>query len=92
MSAQSVGSAPDRRPFVGFDREKATYERLRPEWLAHGPGRFVVIVGDQVEGPVETFREALRVGYRRFGLGPLFVRQVLAAEPVAEVTRDIAEG
>jgi hypothetical protein len=48
-----------------------------------------VIVGDEVEGPVETFREALRAGYRRFGLGPLFVKQILTVEPVVEVTRDI---
>jgi hypothetical protein len=44
-----------------------------------------VIVGDEVEGPVETFREALRVGYRRFGLGPLCVKQILAVEPIVEV-------
>ena len=78
-----------RRPFIGFDLEAATYMRLKPELLSRFPGQFVVIVGDEVEGPVETFREALRAGYRRFGLGPLFVKQILAVEPVVEVTRDI---
>jgi hypothetical protein len=79
-----------RRSFSGFDRETATYLRLKPELLSRFPGKFVVIVGEEVEGPVETFREALRVGYRRFGLGPLFVKQILAVEPVVEVSRDIA--
>lgn len=78
-----------RRPFTGFDLEAATYARLRSELLARSPGRFVVIVGDEVEGPVGTFGEALRLGYRRFGLGPLYVKQILAVEPVAEVTRDV---
>ena len=78
-----------RRPFIGFDLEVSDYMRLKPELLSRFPGKFVVIVGDEVEGPVETFREALRAGYRRFGLGPLFVKQILAVEPVVEVTRDI---
>ena len=78
-----------RRPFSGFDLETATYVRLKPELLSRFPGKFVVIVGEEVEGPVESFREALRAGYQRFGLGPLFVKQILAVEPVAEVTRDI---
>ena len=78
-----------RRPFTGFDLEVATYTRLKPDLLSRSPGKFVVIVGDEVEGPVETFREALRIGYRRFGLGPLYVKQILAVEPIVEVTRDV---
>jgi hypothetical protein len=78
-----------RRPFVGFDVEVETYARLKPELLPRFEGKFVVIVGDEIEGPVDTFSDALRAGYRRFGLGPLFVKQILATEPVVEVTRDI---
>ena len=43
-----------RRQFVGFDLEVATYVRLKPELLSSFKGKFVVIVGDEVEGPVET--------------------------------------
>ena len=78
-----------RRQFIGFDLEVATYARLKPELISGFPGKFVVIVGNEVEGPVDTFREALRAGYRRFGLGPLFIKQILTIEPVVEVTRDI---
>ena len=78
-----------RRPFGGFGLEIMTYARLKPDLLARSPGKFVVIVGDEVEGPVETFQEALRIGYRRFGLGPLYIKQVLAVEPTVEVTRDV---
>jgi hypothetical protein len=66
--------AEARRQFIGFDVEVATYARLKHELISRSPGKFVVIVGNEVEGPVDTFREALRSGYRRFGLGPLFVR------------------
>jgi hypothetical protein len=78
-----------RRQFIGFDLEVATYARRKHELISRFPGKFVVIVGNEVEGPVDTFREALRAGYRRFGLGPLFVKQILTVEPVVEVTRDI---
>jgi hypothetical protein len=78
-----------RRQFMGFDLEVATYVRLKPELISRFPGKFVVIVGNEFEGPVDTFREALRAGYRRFGLGPLFIKQILTVEPVDEVTRDV---
>jgi hypothetical protein len=81
--------AQARREFVGFDLEVATYARLKPELISRVPGKFVVIVGTEVEGPVNTFGESLRAGYRRFGLGPLFIKQILTIEPVVEVSRDI---
>jgi hypothetical protein len=71
---------PGERPFMGYDRERAAYARLRPELLDRAEGRYVVLVGDEIEGPVDTFEEALRAGWRRFGLGPLYVKQLLAEE------------
>lgn len=72
---------PGERPFRGYDRERAAYARLRPELLARDKGRYVVLVGDEPEGPVDTFEEALRAGWRRFGLGPLYVKQIVAEDP-----------
>lgn len=89
MSIHPGSPTQARRPFIGFDLEAATYARIKPEWLSRSPGKFVAIVGDEVEGPAETFEEAL-CGYRRFGLGPLFIKQILAIEPIVEVTREIA--
>ena len=74
-----------RRPFTGFDREATTYARLKSELLATSEGKFVVIVGENLVGPSDTYGDALREGYRRFGPGPLYVKQVLAEEPVAVV-------
>ena len=77
------------RQFRGFDRERSTYLRLKLDLLATAQGQFVVIVGEDVEGPVATFGDAERAGYRRFGFGPLYIKQVLVEEPVGEVSRDI---
>jgi uncharacterized protein (DUF433 family) len=88
LTAGELASAetPPGRPFLGYDRERAAYARLKPGLLAHAPGKYVVLVGEEVEGPVDTFGDALRAGWRRFGLGPLYVKQVLAEEsPFAEV-------
>lgn len=79
-----------RRPYLGFDREEATYARLKPELLRSAEGQYVVLVGTDLVGPVATYREALRAGYRKFGRGPLFVKRVLAEESVDEVSRDIS--
>jgi hypothetical protein len=68
---------PGYRPFLGYDRERATFARLKPELLARAEGKYVVLVGEELEGPVDTYEDALRVGWRRFGLGPLYVKQVL---------------
>jgi hypothetical protein len=70
-----------RRPFVGFDREMATYQRLKPALLEKGEGKWIVIVGEDVLGPFDEISDAERAGLRRFGLGPLFIKQVLAQEP-----------
>jgi len=77
-------------PFVGFDRERETYARLKASLMERAEGLFVVIQGEDVEGPVETYGDALRAGYRRFGLDrPFVVQQILAVEPVATVSRDV---
>jgi len=66
------------RPFTGFDRERATYERLKPGLLARAEGKFVAIVGDEWVGPLETDQDVERAGHAKFGPRPLYIRQVLS--------------
>jgi hypothetical protein len=89
MATETSATTRTRRPYLGFDRERATWERLKPELLRTAEGKFVVIVGDEIVGPLETDEDAERAGYARFGLGPLYIKQVLAEEPVATVTRGV---
>ncbi len=72
------------RPDLGYDQEQAVYERKKPELLGVAEGRFVAFVGDEMVGPLDTFREAYLAARRAFGPGPLYVKQVLAEEPVFE--------
>jgi hypothetical protein len=72
------------RPHRGFDAERAAYARLKPALLEKDLGRFVVFVGDEMVGPCDDFRAAYVAGRRRFGPGPLYIKQVLAEEPVFE--------
>jgi len=69
------------RPFVGFDREIATYERRKPALLESAEGKWIVIDGEEVLGPFNDIADAERAGLKRFGEGPMFIKQVLAQEP-----------
>ncbi len=81
IAARNPSGRP-RRPFRGFDVECAAFESLKPELLARAEGQYVVLVGDAMEGPFVSAEEAQRVGYARWGLGPLYIKQVVANEPI----------
>ena len=83
-----AGTPPGERPFVGYDRERAAYNRLKAGLLGQAEGQYVVLVGEDLEGPVDTFEDALRAGWQRFGLGPLYVKHVLAEEPDSHTAGD----
>jgi hypothetical protein len=89
MATETSATTRTRRPYLGFDRERATWGQLKADLLKTAKGKFVVIVGEEWEGPLETDEDAERAGYARFGLGPLYIKQVLAEEPVAMVTRGV---
>lgn len=89
MPTPSDAPVKGRRPYIGFDREEAAYAKRKAELLRSAEGQYVVLVGEDLEGPVVTFSEALRAGYQRFGPGPLYIKRVVAVEPVETVTRDV---
>ena len=60
MSSHLNSTPKPRRPFVGYDRERATYERHKPDLLKTAEGQWVVIVGEDLVGPLESDEEALR--------------------------------
>jgi hypothetical protein len=72
---------PDPPPFP-LAEELACYEANRPGWLGQHEGEFVLIKGPQVVGFFPDHESALEEGYRRFGVVPLLVKQILQVEPV----------
>ncbi len=70
---------------ASLNREQAVYEANLSRWLPDHEGEYVLIKGDTVDGFYDSRDEALTAGYSRFGIGPLFVKQVLSYEPVYHI-------
>jgi hypothetical protein len=71
-----------------LERELATYREKLPELVQH-EGKYVLIQGDSVADIYATYQDALRQGYRQFGLEPFLVKQILSTERIHFVTRAI---
>jgi hypothetical protein len=74
---------------MALEKELQTYKNKLSELKAH-EGKFVLIQGDQVVDTFSSYDDALKEGYKRFGLTPFLVKQILAIEPVFCFTRPIA--
>lgn len=70
---------------MALERELETYH-ARLESLLDREGQFVVIRGDQIAGIWQTYEDALKAGYEKFGLEPFMVKQILTIEPVHYLT------
>ena len=66
---------------MALERELATYRANLSTFLDH-EGEFVVIQGEEVAGFWQTYEDALKAAYERYGLGGFMVKQVFAVEPV----------
>lgn len=66
--------------------ELERYERELPQLLAQ-EGRYVVIHKDDPVEIVDTYDDALKVGYEKFSLEPFLVRQISRVQQVANFTR-----
>jgi hypothetical protein len=73
---------------MALEKELETYKKHLPELKSH-EGKFVLIQGENVVDFFTSYDDALKEGYKRFGLTPFMVKQVLAVEPVFCVTRPI---
>lgn len=62
-----------------FERESETYKKELPRLLRE-PGRFVLIRGAEVGGVYDTWRDAVQIGYEKYGVGPFFVKQIRLVE------------
>ncbi len=69
--------------------EQATYEKNRDQLVAKHDGKYVLIHGEQIDGAWETYEDALKAGYEKYGLKPFMVKQVSGTENVFYFMRDI---
>jgi hypothetical protein len=73
------------RDLTTLGREQAVYDANLPGWLSEHEGEHVLIKGDEVAGFFESRDDALTAGYARFGVVPLFIKEVAASEPVYRI-------
>jgi hypothetical protein len=71
---------------MALEKELEAYKSKLPE-LTASEGKFVLIHGDQVVGIFDTYADAIKEGYEKFGLEPFLVKQIQAIERVQFVSR-----
>ncbi len=67
---------------AALEKELAVYEQKHAELVNEAAGKFVVICGEEVSPPWETYSDALQSGYAQFGLRPFLVKKVEEIEQV----------
>ena len=73
---------------MALEKEVETYQRELPS-LLKDEGKFVVIHESEVEGSFDTYDDALKIGYDKFGLKDFLVKKIEASERVLFFTREI---
>jgi hypothetical protein len=74
-----------------LEKELATYEAEKKNLLSGTEGKFVLIRDGNVIGVFDSFNEAVKSGYEKFGNVPFLVKQIVAVEtPVNFVSNLLA--
>jgi len=73
---------------MALEKELETYRSKLADLKQH-EGKFVLIQGDKVIDLFTSYDDALKEGYKQFGLTPFLVKQVHAIEPVFYFTRPV---
>ena len=63
-----------------------TYKAKLAELTAN-EGKFALIQGDHVVGVFDTYADAIKEGYAKFGLNPFLVKQIQSIERIQFVSR-----
>ena len=71
---------------MALEIELETYKAKLPE-LASKEGKFVLIQGDQVVDVFDTYADAIKEGYAKFGLNPFLVKQIQVVERIQFISR-----
>jgi competence protein ComGF len=73
---------------MALEQELETYKAHLPE-LKQQEGKFVLIHQGDVIDTFSSYDDAIKQGYKQFGLEPFLVKQIHAIEPTFYVTRPI---
>jgi hypothetical protein len=57
--------------------------------LLQNEGKYILIRGEDIQGPWDSYEDALTAGYDKYGLVPFLVKKILRAEPIQYFSRDL---
>jgi hypothetical protein len=73
---------------MAFEREIETYNLHLMDLLVN-EGKYVLVKGDQIEGPFDTYEQAIAAGYSRFGPVSFLMKKIFSVEPIEYFSRDL---
>ena len=73
---------------MALETELATYQ-ANIDSLKNHVGKFVLIQKDKVIATYSSYEDAIKAGYKEFGLEPFLVKQISTVEPVFYCSRPI---
>lgn len=71
---------------MALEKELQTYNSKRAELLV-SQGKYVLIRDEEIAGIYDTYEDALKIGYDKFGLKPFLVKRIEAIDTVCFSTR-----
>jgi len=72
---------------MALERELETFRGKLHELAAEHEGKFVLVHGEEIVDTFQTYEDALKAGYTKFGLDPFLVKQVHAIEQIQFISR-----
>jgi hypothetical protein len=73
---------------MALEQEIEFYQRELQSLLQH-EGKFVVICEQSILGIFDTYEDALKAGYNRYGLKPFLVKMIQSVEQAQFLSREI---
>ena len=73
---------------MALERELKTYNDQLTNLLPN-EGKFVLVHDSDVVGIYDTYEDALKTGYEKYGLAPFLVKKIQTVEQVQYFTRDL---
>ncbi len=71
---------------MALEKELETYKAKLHE-LKESEGKFVLIQGEEIKGIYTSYEDAVKDGYKQFGLTPFLVKQIQTIEQVQFISR-----
>lgn len=73
---------------MALEKEIETYRIKLPE-LMKDEGKFVLIHGEKIIDTFASYEDAIKEGYKGFGLAPFLVKQIHSIEQVQFISRPL---